>query len=427
MSVALNVVIAGAGIGGLTAALALNARGHRVTVLESAREIKALGVGINVLPHAVAVLSQLGLGGALADVAVATEALVFANKFGQAIYRDSRGLAGGYSHPQYSIHRGALHRALLDALRARVDASQIRAGMRVTGFRNENNHVVVQCLESESTSTEIRADVFIAADGIHSQTRAQLYPEEGAPKWNGMMMWRGTTGAKPFLDACTMVQAGNKFAKFVVYPIEKPNAETGLQLINWICDIRVQDGIGGTLTAPSRASWSTPGNVNDLLPTFGEWKLGDIDVAEMIRGAAQIFEWPMVDRDPLPQWTFGRATLLGDAAHPMYPIGSNGATQAILDAAAIADALATHDDPQVALQHYESQRRPMTADIVRLNRGEGLDIILDMVHERAPDGFTQLSDVIDPVLIERVVQRYKNAAGHRTGLAHQGSVDRVRE
>ncbi len=416
MSAALNVVIAGAGIGGLTAALALNARGHRVTVLESAREIKPLGVGINVLPHAVAVLSQLGLGDALADAAVETEALVFANRFGQAIYRDSRGLAGGYSHPQYSIHRGALHMVLLDALRARVDASQICAGVRVKGFRNEDEHVVVQCLDAQSMPTEIRADIFIAADGIHSQTRAQLYPEEGAPKWNGMMMWRGTSYAKPFLGARTMLQAGNKFAKFVVYPIEKTNAQTGLQLINWICDIRVKDGIGGTLTAPSRESWSTPGNVNDLLPTFGEWKLGDIDVAEMIRGATQIFEWPMVDRDPLPRWTFGRATLLGDAAHPMYPIGSNGATQAILDAAAIADALATQDNPQVALQYYESLRRPMTADIVRLNRGEGLDIILDMVDERAPNGFRQLSDVIDPAQIENVVQRYKNAAGHRRTL-----------
>jgi 5-methylphenazine-1-carboxylate 1-monooxygenase len=409
----LNIIIAGAGIGGLTAALALNARGHHVTVLESAREIKPLGVGINVLPHAVAVLTNLGLRDALANVAVPTEALVFANKFGQAIYRDPRGLAGGYSHPQYSIHRGALHMTLLDALRARVDASQIRAGMRVTGFRNEANGVVVQCIDSQTQRSELRADVFIAADGIHSQTRAQLYPEEGAPKWNGMMMWRGTTIAKPFLDGHTMLQAGNKFAKFVVYPIEQTNTQTGLQLINWICDIRIKDGIGGTLTAPSRESWSTPGHARDLLPTFGHWKLHGIDVAEMINRAAQIFEWPMVDRDPLPQWTFGRATLLGDAAHPMYPIGSNGATQAILDAQAIADALSTNTNVEQALQNYESQRRPMTTNIVHLNRGEGLDIILDMVDERAPNGFNRLNEVIDPAEIDAVVQRYKNAAGHR--------------
>jgi 5-methylphenazine-1-carboxylate 1-monooxygenase len=370
-------------------------------------------VGINVLPHAVAVLTNLGLRDALAHVAVPTEALVFANKFGQMIYRDLRGLAGGYSHPQYSIHRGALHMTLLDALRARVDASQIRAGMRVTGFRNEGSGVVVQCVDPQMQRSELRADVFIAADGIHSQTRAQLYPEEGAPKWNGMMMWRGTSIAKPFLGGRTMVQAGNKFAKFVVYPIEKMNPQTGLQLINWICDIRIKDGIGGTLTAPSRESWSTPGHARDLLPTFSQWKLDGIDVAEMINNAAQIFEWPMVDRDPLPQWTFGRAALLGDAAHPMYPIGSNGATQAILDADAIADALSNDTNVEQALQNYESQRRPMTAQIVHMNRGEGLDIILDMVDERAPNGFKNLSDVINPQQIDAVVQRYKSAAGHR--------------
>jgi 5-methylphenazine-1-carboxylate 1-monooxygenase len=413
MTTPLKIIIAGAGIGGLTAALALNARSHRITVLESAREIKPLGVGINVLPHAVAVLAALGLSDMLAHVAVPTEALVFANKFGQMIYRDPRGLAGGYSHPQYSIHRGALHMALLDALRTRVDPSQIRAGMRVTGFRNEGSGVVVQCIDSQDQHSELRADVFIAADGIHSQTRAQLYPEEGVPKWNGMMMWRGTSIAKPFLGGRTMVQAGNKFAKFVVYPIEQMNPQTGLQLINWICDIRIKDGIGGTLTAPSRESWSTPGHARDLLPTFGQWKLDGIDVAEMINNAAQIFEWPMVDRDPLPQWTFGRATLLGDAAHPMYPIGSNGATQAILDANAIADALSNDTNVEQALQNYESQRRPMTAQIVHMNRGEGLDIILDMVDERAPNGFKKLSDVIDPQQIDAVVQRYKNAAGHR--------------
>jgi 5-methylphenazine-1-carboxylate 1-monooxygenase len=212
------------------------------------------------------------------------------------------------------------------------------------------------------------------------------------------------------------VQAGNKFAKFVVYPIEHLNEKTGLQLINWICDIRVANGIGGTLIAPSRESWSTPGKTSDLLPTFGSWQMQWFDVATMIENATQIFEWPMVDRDPLPRWSFGRATLLGDAAHPMYPIGSNGATQAILDARAIADAIAQHNDPAHALQAYEATRRPMTADIVRMNRQEGLDIILDMVDERAPKGFAQLSDVIDPAQIEAVVQRYKNAAGHRPAV-----------
>jgi 5-methylphenazine-1-carboxylate 1-monooxygenase len=412
-----SIAIAGAGIGGLTAALALADGGHRITVFESAREIKALGVGINVLPHAVAVLSELGLAEALKNAAVATDAIVFANRFGQTIYRDPRGLAGGYSHPQYSIHRGALHLALLDAVRARSDAIEVRTGHRAIGFRSEPDRVLLRVDDRTGTELEFSADVLIAADGIHSAIRAQCYPEEGAPKWNGMMMWRGTSVASPFLGGRSMLQAGNKFAKFVVYPIAPVDAQTGLQLINWICDIRIEDGVGGKLIAPSRESWSTPGNRDDLLPTFGQWRFdwsdGSLNVGEMIAEATQIFEWPMVDRDPLPTWTQGRMTLLGDAAHPMYPIGSNGASQAILDAKAIAQALSQFDDPLQALHAYETVRLPMTADIVRLNRQEGLDIILDMVDERAPNGFNELSDVINPAQIEAVVKRYKSAAGHR--------------
>ncbi len=406
-----NIAIAGAGIGGLTAALALERLGHRITLFESANEIKALGVGINVLPHAVAVLSELGLGEALAACAVETEALVFANKFGQTIYRDLRGIAGGYATPQYSIHRGALHTALLDAARARANV-QLRPGSRLTRYESNDHGCNVSFSRSDGTLTTDSFDLFIAADGIHSAARAQRYPNEGPPKWNGMMMWRGTTLAKPFMGARTMVQAGNKYAKFVVYPIEKPR-DDGLQLINWIADIRVADGIGGVLTAPSRESWSTPGRVEDLLPTFGSWRFDWLDVPSLITQATQIFEWPMVDRDPLPQWQDGNMTLLGDAAHPMYPIGSNGATQAILDARALADSLEQHANLRDALAAYEAVRRPMTAEIVRMNRQEGLDIILDMVHEASPSGFERLQDVIDPAEIDAVVQRYKRAAGHQ--------------
>ncbi|TAF99903.1 MAG: flavin-dependent oxidoreductase [Betaproteobacteria bacterium] len=411
-----SIAIAGAGIGGLTAAIALADGGHSVTVFEAVREIKPLGVGINVLPHAVAVLTELGLGGKLSTLGVATDALLFTNRFGQTIYRDARGIAGGYSHPQHSIHRGALHMALLAAAAERGPAIQIHIDSRVDGFSNTADGVALQVKgASERTAT---ADVFIAADGIHSASRAQCYPNEGPPKWNGMMMWRGTTLARAFLGGRTMVQAGNKFAKFVAYPIKPIDPKTGLQLINWICDIRVENGIGGTLTAPIRESWSTAGHSADLLPRFGDWVLdwqdGAVHVRDIINNAAQIFQWPMVDRDPLPCWTHGRMTLLGDAAHPMYPIGSNGATQAILDAKALADALSQHDDVNIALQSYEALRRPMTAEIVQLNRGEGLDIILDMVDERAPNGFAALADVIDPTAIESVVTRYKRAAGHRT-------------
>lgn len=402
----MKVLIAGGGIGGLTAALALHARGHEVTVLESVREPKPLGVGINLLPHAVGVLSGLGLLPALRGMAVETAALVFANKHGQAIYRDARGLEGGYSHPQFSVHRGELQMMLWREAAARVT---VLGGQRVVGVREGN----VALIETADGPRELAADLIVGADGIHSALRKRLAPDEGAPCWRGVMMWRGTTWAPPFLDGRTMVQAGHSQAKFVVYPIGAPRERDGLQLINWIADRRVQPPTPG-LTAPDRADWSRAGRLDDLLPTFGAWRFDWLDVPGLITGAEQMLEWPMVDRDPLPRWQLGPTTLLGDAAHPMYPIGSNGATQAIMDAQALADALSNHDDLDTALAAYEDERRPLCARIVEMNRREGLDAILDRVEALAPDGFDRLEDVIDPAEVAAEINSYKAAAGHRT-------------
>ncbi|MDN3919591.1 flavin-dependent oxidoreductase [Roseateles violae] len=409
----MNILISGGGIGGLTAALALHARGHQVTVCEATAQLRPLGVGINLLPHAVAVLAELSLLPALKAMAVETSALVFANRHGQTIYSDTRGLAGGYSHPQLSIHRGELQLRLWDEAVARLGAERLRAGRRIVAARMDGGQVLAEVERSEGGREEQRADLLIAADGIHSALRRQFYPDEGAPRWNGMMMWRGTSWARPFLDGRTMVQAGHRRAKFVVYPIAPPRPD-GLQLINWICDRRLrEDGIGGGLTAPSREDWSKPGSLDDLLPTFGGWRFDWLDVPGLIKSATQLLEWPMVDRDPLPRWAQGRITLLGDAAHPMYPIGSNGATQAILDAQAIAARLGETPSVEQALAAYEAERLPLCARIVEMNRQEGLDAILDMVEERAPDGFKRLEDVIDPAEVAAFVQRYKAAAGHR--------------
>ena len=422
MAAVLHIVIAGGGIGGLSAALALAQAGHRVTVCEATAQLRPLGVGINLLPHAVAVLDGLGLLPALRGMGVETSALVFANRHGQPIFEDRRGVSAGYSHPQLSVHRGQLQMLLWDEAVRRLGSEQVRSGARVTGCAQEEGKegqdgqeggAIAHIACADGTTEALRCDVLIGADGIHSALRRQFYPDEGAPRWNGMMMWRGTTLARPFLDGRTMVQAGHRRAKFVVYPIAPPAAD-GTQLINWIADRRLrEDGFGGGLTAPDRADWSRPGSVADLLPTFGHWRFAWLDVPGVIRDATQILEWPMVDRDPLPRWRHGRVTLLGDAAHPMYPIGSNGATQAILDARALADALSAHAaDPVAALDAYEAQRLPMTARIVALNRQEGLDAILDMVEERAPDGFARIDDVMDPAVLARCVQEYKAAAGH---------------
>jgi len=400
-----NILIAGGGIGGLTAALALQARGHRVTVLEAVREPKPLGVGINLLPHAVGVLSGLGLLPALRGMAVETAALVFANKHGQPIYRDPRGTEGGYSHPQFSIHRGELQMMLWREASAKLT---VLGGQRVIGVRDGN----VALIETADGPRELAADLIVGADGMHSALRRRLAPDEGPPCWRGVMMWRGTSWAPPFLDGRTMVQAGHSQAKFVVYPIGAPRAD-GLQLINWIADRRVQPPTPG-LTAPDRADWSRAGKLDDLLPTFGAWRFDWLDVPGLITGAEQMLEWPMVDRDPLPRWRQGATTLLGDAAHPMVPIGSNGATQAIMDAQALADALDDHADLETALAAYEDERRPLCARIVEMNRREGLDAILDRVEALAPDGFDRLDDVIDPAEVAAEINSYKAAAGHRT-------------
>lgn len=403
----MNILIAGGGIGGLTAALALHARGHAVTVLEAVHEPKPLGVGINLLPHAVAVLDGLGLLPALRGMAVQTSALVFANRHGQAIYRDPRGLEGGYSHPQFSIHRGELQMMLWREAAARLT---VLGGQRVVGVRDEGGQAVA-LIETADGPRELAADLVVGADGIHSALRRRLAPDEGAPCWRGVMMWRGTSWAPPFLDGRTMVQAGHSQAKFVVYPISAPRAD-GLQLINWIADRRVQEPTPG-LTAPDRADWSRAGRIEDLLPTFGRWRFDWLDVPGLITRAEQMLEWPMVDRDPLPRWRLGRSTLQGDAAHPMFPIGSNGATQAVMDAKALAEALSAHADLDAALAAYEDERRPMCARIVAMNRQEGLDAILDRVEALAPEGFADLADVIDPAEVAAEINAYKAAAGHR--------------
>lgn len=403
-----DILIIGAGIGGLAAALAASDAGHRVTIAEAAHEIRALGVGINVLPHAVAVLERLGLLPALRATGIETGAVLFANRFGQTIHRDPRGIGAGASHPQISIHRGELHRILLDAVIDKLGADAVLTGHRLLGISNGAAHFDV-----DGVGTSLSAELIIAADGIHSTARRQFVPGEGPPRWNGVMMWRGTTVGRPFLDGRTMVQAGTSAAKFVVYSISQAHAARGEALINWIADIRIKPRIEGTYEAPARQDWMKPGRIEDLLAVFGSWSFDWLDVPSVIRAADQILEWPMVDRDPLPGWSFGNTTLLGDAAHPMYPIGSNGATQAILDAEALIGALAAKPSLAEALSAYEEVRRPMTRDIVALNRQLGLDAILDRVDERAPQGFTRIEDVLDPAEIVAGVANYKTAAGHR--------------
>ncbi len=410
----MKIAIIGAGIGGLTTALALHRKGFDVTVFEQVPQIRALGVGINLLPHAVGVLSALGLRERLAATAIDAKELVFMNRHGQEILVDPRGLAAGYEHPQYSIHRGELQLILLDAVSARLGTERIRTGHKLAGFESRGKQVRARFVDRDSNAPcgEFDADVMIAADGIHSVVRAQFYPNEGPPKWNGVQMWRGVTEGAPFLSGRSQIWSGWNRQKFVCYPISRPHADRGRALLNWICDLRMEQ-----TELPRREDWNRLGNLADFLPRYEGWKFPCLDVPAVIRGAQAVYEFPMVDRDPLERWSFGRVTLLGDAAHPMYPIGSNGASQAILDAVAIEESLATIPDAEAALRDYESKRLPMAAAIVQMNRKQGLDVILDIVEERAPNGFHNIDDVIPQAELAAIVAKYKQVAGHRQARA----------
>ncbi|WP_163508339.1 FAD-dependent monooxygenase [Fodinicola acaciae] len=343
----MNVVIAGAGIGGLTAALTLHARGIGATVLESARELRPLGVGINLQPRAVAELIELGLGDELAAIGIATAELAYCDETGRRLFTEPRGLAGGYRWPGYSVHRGRLQLMLLDAARDRLGANAVRTGSPVVGFEQDRGKVRVQ-LPGEA----IDGDVLVGADGIHSVVRAKLHPEEGPFLWSGVQMWRGTTETPPFLDGRTMVIVRDReAAELVAYPI-------GPSTVNWV--VLARTGDPGPL--PGDASWNRTGRLEDVLKHVGDWRLGWLDVPWLVENSEQILEYPMVDRDPLPHWGCGRVTLLGDAAHPMYPVGANGGSQAILDARALADSLPD------GLAAYEKTRRAATAAVVAANR-----------------------------------------------------------
>jgi len=394
----MRVAIIGGGIGGLATALSLHAAGIDCDVYEAVPQIKPLGVGINLLPHAVRELSELGLADALAATAIETEKLIYANRFGQEIWQEPRGRAAGYNWPQFSIHRGALQVILLQAVTSRLGPSRVHTGAQAR--RVGPSSVTFQSGET------VEADVIVAADGIHSALRAQFYPDEGPPKWNRRVLWRGVTEAEPFLGGRTMVMAGYQNQKFVCYPISREATARGRSLINWIAELRI-----GGMADWRREDWNRVGRLEDFLPDFESWHFGWLDVPAVIRDASHIFEYPMVDRDPVARWTFDRVTLLGDAAHPMYPIGSNGASQAILDARILAHALATTRSINAALALYEDNRRPGTSRLVLANRANGPEQVMQTVHERAPNGFTQLSAVVSVEELETTAERYKQIAG----------------
>lgn len=406
----MQAIVVGGGIGGLAAALMLHARGIGATVFEQAEEIRELGVGINTLPQAIAELAAIGLLDRLDAAAIRTHELFYLNRFGQEVWRETRGTHAGHPVPQFSIHRGRLQAVLRNAVSERLGPDAIRTGCRLTDYETDADGVTARFRDraGEAVATA-RGDVLIGADGIHSAVRGRIAPDEGPPRWNGLMLWRGARDWPAFADGASMIVAGGLEAKIVVYPIAAGETAAS-RLTNWAVIGRT--GEPGS-APPQREDWSRPGRWEELAPHVAGFALGQVDALALMEETSVFWEYPMCDRDPLPGWTQGRVTLLGDAAHPMYPVGSNGASQAILDARCLADHLAAGGDPAAALAAYEAVRRPATAAIVLANRQGGPEGVIDAVHALAPDGFTDIDAVLSRAEREAIVKGRAGAAALR--------------
>jgi 2-polyprenyl-6-methoxyphenol hydroxylase-like FAD-dependent oxidoreductase len=402
-----DVLIIGGGIGGLTLALELHEAGIPCRVFEAAPEIKPIGVGINILPHAQRELSRLGLEPAMAAVAVETKEAAFYNRFGQFIYSEPLGRAAGYAWPQFSIHRGDLQLALLDAVVERLGAERVLRGWRCTGVRDDATGATASFADCDGrVLDEQRGSVAIACDGVNSVVRHHFHPHEAEPRYSGVTMWRGVTKMKPVLSGATFVRAGwLNPGKLVMYPIRNDIDAEGNQLMNWLAENET----------PQRTArdWTRRGYLDDFIAPYADWHWDWVDVPEMFRRAETILEYPMVDQDPLDRWTFGRITLLGDAAHPMVPRGSNGAGQSILDAKVLTEMLRDHTDWAEALVAYEAKRLPATSNVVLTNRINPPDAILRVVYERTGDKpFDRIEDVATREELVAITDAYKRVAGY---------------
>ena len=403
----MKIIIAGGGIGGLVAAISLHNAGHNVTVFESTKEVKPLGVGINLLPHCVRVLDNLGLLNDLKKLAVETKELVYANKHGQFFWEEPRGIYAGYKWPQFSIHRGEFQILLWNKAAEILGNDCLHPGHHISSFEQDENSVTAHFVEKDSGDIihSENADLLIGADGINSQIRKLLYPDEGPVVYSGNVLYRGTAVIKPFLTEASMAMIGSLKQKMVVYPIKDAYDENGNQLINWVANLK--GGLGATLT---ERDWNRQVDKKQLLEKYANWKFDWLDVPYMIEHSnSGIFEFPMSDRDPLNRWSFNRVTLLGDAAHPMYPIGSNGASQAILDVEALTNALNRFEWLSKALENYDKIRIEATAKVVNQNRKKGPDIILDLMEDRFPNGFSP--NEIPHEELETLMEKYKKIAG----------------
>ena len=403
----MKAIIVGGGIGGLTAAMMLASRGIGCLLFEQSPQLRELGVGITLMPAAVRELAGLGLLPALEAAGVSSAHLYYKTRRGQTVWDEPRGLAAGHDVPQLFLHRGRLLGLLAEAASVRLSPGSIRLGRRLTSVLQSETGVEARFSLADGGEQVETADLLIGADGIYSPTRATLHPGEGLPRWSGLQMWRGAADWPEFLGGASLLILGGVDAKLVIYPIGPGTAPAG-RLTNWVVIVRVAPDGSPT---PTRADWAREGNLADLAPHLKLFHCEEVDVAGLVTASSTIWEYAMFDRDPVAFWSKGRVTLLGDAAHPMYPMGANGATQAILDARVLADALSSTFGIPAALSRYESERLPATSAIVHANRRGGPEAVIDAVERLAPQGFSDVDAVMSRADRQAILQGYAQKAG----------------
>ncbi|MEE3358477.1 MAG: flavin-dependent oxidoreductase [Pseudomonadota bacterium] len=403
-----KVLIAGGGIAGMSMALTLHQIGVPCVVLETVSELKPLGVGINVQPNAVRELFDLGIGAEKLDqIGVKCREWALVGLKGNPVYSEPRGLEAGYNWPQYSVHRGKLQMLLYQEVLDRLGPDAVRLGVRVTGYsNNDDDTVTVETVAADGTQAQETASMLIAADGIHSAVRAQMYPDQPPIHWGGAIMWRGTSPAAPIRTGASFVGLGRARHRIVFYPISPADPETGLSEVNWIAEVTVDNSEGW-----KGGDWNKKVEIDDFIHHFDGWEYDWINVPEFLSKAGTVYEYPMIDRDPVPSWADGRVVLIGDAAHPMYPTGSNGASQAIVDARNLGASLIAHGLNETAFEDFDARFCEDVSQVVLRNRGAGPFGLLNLIDERCGGEFDDINDVVPEDERREFMARYKAAAG----------------
>ncbi|MCC5970893.1 MAG: flavin-dependent oxidoreductase [Pararhodobacter sp.] len=400
------LLIAGGGIVGLTLAMTAHSLGMPVRLFEQVDRPAPLGVGINLQPQAVRELIEMGLEDAMDAIGLRIREVAYFSKRGHKIWDEPRGTWAGYNWPQYSVHRGEFLMMLLRAAQLRLPNGTIETGWKATGFDQDGDTVRLH-LENRAGEKRVETgSMLVGCDGIHSAIRAQMHPKDGPPVWGGAVLWRGTSRAVPYLSGASMAMAGHEWQKFVTYPISKPDPGTGEAIINWIAELKYEP-----TRQWNKEDYNRQGALDDFLPSFEDWLFDWLDVPALIRKADKVYEFPMVDRNPLPFWTEGRVTLAGDGAHAMYPIGSNGASQGIIDARFLGRCLREHGLSEAALNAYEAERRPITTQIVLANRSNGPDQVMELVEQRCDGVFSDVRDVLSEAELLDTARSYKRLVG----------------